>query len=189
MVQEVPEQARSSTTACCSRTPAQLEYSKEQKVPEVRYALFNLGMPSARRTPRSLGDGPTGRGRRARQPVHQGLRRCPLRGPQRPQLLRPSAAARDRRPDHEVHGAALTTCRSRPAKMGSLPRFIATSRRWLVGRVAMGARLVFPYWLRRRLIPLQYWSDGGLEPLRRAPGSPGASRGTTRRPCPRSASC
>ncbi len=37
-----------------------------------------------------------------------------------------------------------------------MPSFVAKSRSWLVGRVAMAARLVFPYWLRRRLIPIQY---------------------------------
>jgi GT2 family glycosyltransferase len=33
---------------------------------------------------------------------------------------------------------------------------VAKSRNWIVGRVAIAVRLVFPYWLRRRLIPLQY---------------------------------
>jgi GT2 family glycosyltransferase len=42
--------------------------------------------------------------------------------------------------------------------MGSLSRFIAKVSRWVVGRLAVGLRLLFPYWLRRRLIPVQYWS-------------------------------
>jgi GT2 family glycosyltransferase len=40
--------------------------------------------------------------------------------------------------------------------MGSLLHPISTGSRWLVGRVATGTRLLFPFWLRRRLIPVQY---------------------------------
>jgi GT2 family glycosyltransferase len=41
--------------------------------------------------------------------------------------------------------------------MSTIVSFITKSLSWVVGRLAVGLRLIFPYWLRRRLIPVQYW--------------------------------
>jgi GT2 family glycosyltransferase len=35
--------------------------------------------------------------------------------------------------------------------------FPAKSVKWAVGRVAVGVRAMFPYWLRKRLVAVQYW--------------------------------